>query len=257
VTIMGELAVTVFIASLVGSVHCVGMCGPFVALTTLGRKKTRRPFLPTAAYNLGRGVSYAGVGAVAGTLGMVIDGGGALAGIQRMATMLAGLTMIVVGAVWLLDLVGGVRSASHTRSRWSRAITKRLRAGLAATERLAVIPRAATVGVLTSFMPCGWLYAFAITAAGTGSPGRGAAVMTAFWAGSVPILTLLGMSVGRISPWMRRRLPMLMAVLVLAVGVFTVTHRASIALPNPSNETTPSGEVITPDIPDVPPCHAS
>jgi uncharacterized protein len=253
---MWELAATVFLASLVGSVHCVGMCGPFVALTSLGRAKTRRPLGPTVAYNVGRGVAYAGVGAIAGSLGLLLDAGGTLAGIQRSATMLAGVTMIVIGAVWLLDLVGGARSLARPRSRVSTAIANRLRAGFASTEYFGPIPRAATVGVLTSFMPCGWLYAFAITAAGTGSPGRGAALMVAFWAGNVPILTLLGVGMGRISPLMRRRLPIVMASLVLGVGVFTVAHRSSIALPDAPSESSPPAEDV-PDVPTSAPCHAS
>jgi uncharacterized protein len=250
---MWELAVTVFLASLVGSVHCVGMCGPFVALTSIGRRKTRRPLGPTTAYNLGRGIAYTGIGALAGTLGLAIDTGGALAGAQRAATTLAGLTMIVIGAVWLLDLIGGRRSWGRTRSTVGMAITRRLRTVFLSSERLGPIPRAATLGMLTSFMPCGWLYAFAITAAGTGSPLRGAALMAAFWAGNVPILAVLGTGVGRLSPLVQRRLPLVMAILLLAVGVFTVTHRSSIIPPAP-----PEGpaDATSTDVPGAPPCHA-
>lgn len=249
---MWELAVTVFVASVAGSVHCVGMCGPFVALTSLGRRKTRRPLGPMAAYNLGRGVAYAGIGALAGAVGMAIDTGGVLAGVQRAATTLAGLSMIVIGSVWLLDLVGGARSLNRTRSTIGGAIAKRLRAGFESSRGLSPIQRAATLGMLTSLMPCGWLYAFAITAAGTGSPVRGAALMTAFWAGNVPILALLGTGVHRLSPLVRRRLPLVMASLVLAVGVFTVVRRSAIV---PQPPPPPANDVSSHDVPQTPSCH--
>jgi uncharacterized protein len=251
---MWEMAATVFVASLAGSVHCVGMCGPFVALTTIGRAKVRRPIGPTAAYNLGRGIAYAGVGALAGTIGLGIDAGGHLAGMQRAAATLAGVTMIVIGAVWLLDLLGGSRSFARTRSTVTEAIAARLRSGFASSRRLGPIPRAAMLGVLTSLMPCGWLYAFALTAAGTGSPLGGAALMVAFWAGNVPILMAFGAGVHRLSPLVRRRLPIVMAGLVLAVGVFTVAFRSTIVV-EPSSAT--PTEASTPEIPSTPPCHAS
>jgi uncharacterized protein len=248
---MWELAVTVFVASLAGSVHCVGMCGPFVALTSLGRSKARRSLGPTAAYNGGRGIAYAAIGAAAGTVGMAIDTGGVLAGVQRAATTLAGLTMIVIGAIWLLDLVVGARGFGRTRSKVSAAIARRLEAAFASSRGLRPIPRAATLGVLTSLMPCGWLYAFAITAAGTGSPAKGAALMVAFWAGNVPILALLATGMHRISPLVRRRLPLVMACLVLLVGIFTVVRRSTI-VPQPSTSSEASGA----DVPQQPPCHA-
>src|SRR5690606_36784244 len=128
---------------------CVGMCGPFVALTTLGRRKTRRPLAPAVAYNLGRGVAYAVVGALAGGIGMAIDAGGMLAGMQRAATMLAGVTMIVIGAVWLLDLLAGARSLGGPRDRVAEAITRRLRALFASSQSLGPLPRAAALGMLT------------------------------------------------------------------------------------------------------------
>lgn len=249
---MWELAATVFIASLAGSVHCVGMCGPFVALTTLGRSPARRPMAPVVAYNLGRGAAYAAVGALAGTLGLAIDGGGVLAGVQRAAATLAGLTMTVIGAIWLLDLTVGARTLGPLRGRLGSAIARRLRSAFERSRGLDPIPRAAMLGVLTTFMPCGWLYAFAITAAGTGSPFWGAVLMLAFWAGSVPLLTIFGKGVQHLSPLVRRRLPLVMAALVFGVGIFTLLHRSSLPLHSP-----PPASPEGPQVPTAPPCHAS
>ena len=61
--------------------------------------------------------------------------------------------------------------------------------------RLTPLPRALSTGLLTAFLPCGWLYLFALKAAETGSPLRGALFMIAFWLGSVPALVLVGAGV--------------------------------------------------------------
>ncbi len=65
---------TVFIASLFGSLHCVGMCGPLAMLASSSvhplHRRQRSVYLPAVvAYHLSRVISYALIGAVAGLLG--------------------------------------------------------------------------------------------------------------------------------------------------------------------------------------------
>src|ERR1035437_6097063 len=55
-----------FLIGLLGGTHCVGMCGGIVGALSMGAGK--RPSLHLA-YNLGRIISYAVAGAIAGTLG--------------------------------------------------------------------------------------------------------------------------------------------------------------------------------------------
>ena len=239
----------VWIASVLGSPHCVGMCGPFVALAVVRRGPeaaatgTDRRVL---AYNLGRLIAYTAIGVLAGGLGMAIDAGGRLAGAQRAATTLAGITMICVGVLQLLAHVGWSRRrsrASQAVGRLAHAVGRRARAWPASS-------RAVGLGLATSLMPCGWLYVFAVAAAGTASPLSGAATMAVFWLGTLPALTLFGAVLGRLSQRARRVLPVVSAGLVLAVGVFTLVMRAPIELPlHDPSPAAPSSEA-------VPPCHA-
>src|SRR5207249_4065961 len=55
--------------------------------------------------------------------------------------------------------------------------------------------RAIATGLLTTLIPCGWLYAFVITAAGTGNALNGAALMAVFWIGTLPMMTAIGVGV--------------------------------------------------------------
>jgi sulfite exporter TauE/SafE len=87
------------------------------------------------------------------------------------------------------------------------------------------VPRALSIGLLTALLPCGWLYLFAVVAAGTASPWRGAAVMAAFWLGSVPILVALGIGVQALAGTLGRRLPLVSAVVILLLGVSTLVLR--------------------------------
>lgn len=211
----------VFLASLLGSPHCAGMCGGLVAFYAGTSEKGRA--LGHAAYNLGRLTSYAALGALAGSLGALVDVVGKLAGLQRAAAILAGAAMIA----WGLSSLARLRGWSVPRLAASRAMGAL--AGRAA-RRLRDRPplvRAAAVGLVTGLLPCGLLYAFIVSAAATGSAGAGAALMALFWTGTLPVMVGLGLAAQRLSGRLRRHLPAFTAVLLVVAGVFTVGMRAA------------------------------
>jgi uncharacterized protein len=85
--------------------------------------------------------------------------------------------------------------------------------------------RAMVVGLVTTLLPCGFLYAYVTIAAGTGSPLRGVLVMAAFWAGTVPVMAGLGAAAGRVLAPLRLRLPALSASALVLIGLLTVTGK--------------------------------
>ena len=91
---MTPLLATVFAASLVGSMHCIGMCGPFVAFYSGadGSAGARR-LLSHAAYSGGRLLTYVIFGLAAGAIGAVLDVAGSLAGGQRIAASIGPSSM--------------------------------------------------------------------------------------------------------------------------------------------------------------------
>jgi len=215
------LLVPVAAASLLGSVHCAGMCGGFVAITGDGVTGRAR-FLAQLSYNAGRLVSYTILGAAAGFLGRALDLAGAAAGIGRAAALITGSIMILWGMGALLE-TQGVRVF---RGKW--AVPPKLTRALASLRGLPAAWRGLLLGLSTTLLPCGWLYAFAVTAAGTASPLSGALLMAAFWTGNLPVLLGLGMALGAVVGRMRRHIPVLSAAVIFAVGLFTVTARANL-----------------------------
>ena len=80
-------------------------------------------------------------------------------------------------------------------------------------------------GLITGLLPCGWLWAFAISAAGTGSPVVGAMLMIAFWLGTVPAMVgVLGLA-GPVVARVRARLPLVTAFALIALGLATLGMR--------------------------------
>ncbi len=220
---MTALLLTVFAASLVGSLHCIGMCGPFVAFYSGsdGSAGARR-LLSHAAYSGGRLTTYILFGLAAGTVGAALDVAGSLAGVQRVAAVVAGVTMILWGILALLQL-RGIRIFRHSSG--NGRISGLLRRGFSLVGGKPPLIRAAAVGLLSGLLPCGWLWAFVVTAAGTGSSTGGAAVMAAFWAGTVPALLAVGLGAQLLSAPLRRRVPTVTAVLLVALGLIAIFGR--------------------------------
>lgn len=222
---MSALLTTVFIASLLGSLHCVGMCGPFALLAGTGDGRAFR-VAPTVAYSGGRLISYMLVGILFGSLGLALNHSVPIAAWQQTATTVAGLLMVVVGGIALLRQLGWQIRLPRVAGPLERTLGSLIRWG----KQWSPLRRAALIGLASSLMPCGWLYVFALAAAGTASPLWGGLVMAVFWAGTVPIMVALGLGWGRLSGSFQARVPLTMAVLVILIGGFTLVYRSPIDL---------------------------
>lgn len=227
----------VMLASLLGSTHCAGMCGAFVAIATakppegMACSASGKPCPGSsraaliAAYNLGRLTTYTALGSIAGAVGAGVDLGGTAVGVQRAAAILAGLTIMCFGIIAVLrHLNVPIRKAPVPRFMRDLVVRAgRLVAGLPP------LGRAAAMGLFTTLLPCGWLWAFVITAAGTGSAALGALVMACFWAGTLPIMISLGVGLQSLAGRMGRlgrAVPLIVSLAMVAVGLFSVVNRA-------------------------------
>jgi uncharacterized protein len=218
-----ELVIPVVGASLLGSLHCAFMCGGLVSAMGVGTGTCRVTWGRQFSFHLGRLAVYVSLGAAFGAMGSAIDLVGRQAGVIRGAAFLAGALVVVGGLAGLLSSQG-VRlptwSVPATAQRWMVA---RLSGG-----RRGARTQALLLGACTALLPCGWLYAFVLSAAGTGSLMAGALLMAAFWLGTVPALLGLGVFVQRLSGPLRRHVPVLGAALLVLVGLFTILHRVNI-----------------------------
>lgn len=229
---------TVGIASLLGSMHCVGMCGPLAlwASGCNGECQHRSVVLATGLYHTGRLALYALVGLAAGQLGSLLELGGQTLGWQLLTARIAGVVMIAVGIhqvyrIWQIKKLSKKAPAGDKPTAGAATAPKQ---GLVVRLLVKFRPyifslpfgtRALLVGALTALLPCGWLYLFAMFAAATSSPQQGALVMVAFWAGTLPALTALVLGIQRLSAKSRKLLPFVTAVLLVCAGGFTFAGR--------------------------------
>jgi sulfite exporter TauE/SafE len=169
---------TAFLAGLLGSGHCFGMCGGIAA--GLGAMSRGRAFVPALQFNLARLVSYAVLGLVsAGILG----GLSGFAGAGRWLRLVTAGMIFMIGLRFLFNFRGLELIERGGAGLWKKVMPVALRAG----SRQDWIGRL-TLGACWGFLPCGLVYTLLLTAASMGSPGGGALTMLAFGTGTLPAM---------------------------------------------------------------------
>lgn len=197
--------VSIFLAGLFGSVHCVGMCGGFCITASKG--KTGSIF-----YNLGRLVSYTCMGAIFGGIGSVLF---QIDGADVVIKILVGLFMIVVA----LSMMGMVR--------------------LPKIKTLEKVGSPFTIGLLNGLMPCGLLTIAWAVAAASGSVLSGGLTMACFCLGTMPLMLCLGSLSGSFQKF--HAVYRVLAVFVAVFGLLSISQGFSLAgvgMPTTSNEAT-------------------
>jgi len=169
---------TAFLAGLLGSGHCFGMCGGIAA--GLGAMARGRAIVPALQFNLARLVSYSALGLIsAGILGGFAE----LTQAGRWLRLLTSAMIFLIGLRFLFDFRGLELIERGGAGLWKKIMPLALRAG----QRQDWIGRMA-LGVCWGFLPCGLVYSLLLTAASTASPLGGAVTMFAFGAGTLPAM---------------------------------------------------------------------
>lgn len=212
-----------FLIGLMGSVHCLGMCGGVVGALTLSlppaiRASPRRMLPYILSYNVGRISSYVLAGAFVGMLGSQAFRALSLDNARLIGQLIAGGFLIVLGmyvAGWSWVLGSLEKLGAHI---WRR-IEPMGRHYLPVRHPT----QAFAVGLLWGWLPCGLVYAALAWSLVAGDAVRGAVSMLAFGLGTLPMLFAMGAAAKWLSALTRhlafRRL--VAAVLVL-FGVYTM-----------------------------------
>ena len=218
---------TAFLLGLVGSLHCTGMCGPLALALPAAGETTPGYVLGRVAYNMGRIVTYCLLGIVFGLAGWTFM----LAGLQRW-------TSIGLGVALLLGLFASRKlvlslpvtfTVNQLKSRMSVLLRRRSFAALA------------VLGLLNGLLPCGLVYVACAGAAATGGTLAGAWYMTAFGAGTVPMMLAISLSGKLVPTSLRLKLVKTIPVCVFLLGTLLILRGMSLGVPYLSPDMSGSG----------------
>ncbi len=211
-----------FVAGLVTSLHCAGMCGPLSCTLMPGRGDRSDPQLVSTTYHVTRLVGYSALGALAGGIG------------RAPLLFLSDSALRWLPWVLVVFFVG-------LALRWDRHLPK-----IAALGKLtwkiqgwmrgrSRVEAAAALGFATPLLPCGPLYFIVSLALLSGSWLRGIEVMLAFGLGTVPLLWLAQTQF----QWVRQRLSplwlgrMRVTLALATAGIIGWRLRATLGFPGP------------------------
>jgi sulfite exporter TauE/SafE len=214
----------IVLGGVLGSSHCVGMCGGFALLIGVGAPSVAKNLTRQLVYSSGRIFTYAFLGATAGCAGLWFSRQSThLVHAQALLSLAAGILLIVQGLITLRLIPSPAALLGHAGGKGGACLGGSLVGPFFASPRWNLVFLA---GILNGFLPCGLVYAYLALASSTASLPRGLVTMAAFGAGTVPVMVLTGVGVAAFSLTRRRQLFRIAGVCVLLTGVLAVSRGA-------------------------------
>ena len=183
-----------FIMGLLGSAHCMGMCGGLTVALSSGCEPSRQATL-SLVYQLFRVCSYAILGGIAGALGDVMS-------------RWTDFPVLMIAASVLLIMMG-----LYLMGRWSLLTVLEKQGGklwkYVVPVQKKFLPirnfsQAASIGLLWGLLPCGLVYSALAVSAASGSAINGVVTMLAFGLGTLPALYITGVFAKQLLQWFKK-----------------------------------------------------
>ena len=206
---------------LLGSFHCVGMCGPIALAIPLKTDSWLARIFGGVLYNLGRAITYAVMGAVFGLLGR----GLVMSGFQQWVS-------IIMGAIMILSVI----TPSIYKNRFNAdkgvfSFVGKVKMSLGKLFAQRSYSSLLMIGLLNGLLPCGLVY-FAIAGAiATGSSSSGSMFMFIFGLGTLPMLLAISLIGNMITLELRKKITKLIPYAIVFIGVLFILRGLSLGIP--------------------------
>lgn len=212
---------TGLIIGLVGSLHCLGMCGPIAVSLPLGKGTTVNKLAKNLVFHGGRLLTYGVLGAVFGTVGTGIR----LAGLQQWASIGIGIIMILS---LVIPYIFNIRTAPENLfSGLSGIIAGRFGDFF----RKPTFFNLLLAGFLNGLLPCGLVYVALAGALNTHSLLSGVLFMLAFGFGTVPALVSLSLLGNLAGMNIRKKIKRIVPAFILILGVLFILRGLNLGIP--------------------------
>lgn len=213
--------ITALIFGLLGSFHCVGMCGPIAFLLPVDRNNPVKRVLQIASYHAGRLFTYATIGLLFGFLGSRLQ----LFGIQQQLSIAIGVLMIL--AILLPNRMVSTYLGTQFLYKW----VGKLKSALGNALKGKSIDRFFTIGFLNGLLPCGLVYMAVFGSVAAGGAWEGSLYMVFFGLGTIPLMTTATYLGNFLKAGLRQRLLKAIPVVVVIVGMLFVLRGLGLGIP--------------------------
>ncbi|MBZ0201421.1 MAG: sulfite exporter TauE/SafE family protein [Ignavibacteria bacterium] len=208
---------TGFLVGLLGSFHCIGMCGPIA----LALPKSNSVVATRLLYNFGRVITYSIIGLLFGLLGSRLE----MIGLQRIISISLGVLIILVVVIpvsyrmKLSNALGLYRLVGLLKSYFGRMF------------RMHSMSSMLVLGMLNGLLPCGFVYIGVTGAIAVGDTLNGMLFMTMFGLGTIPVMLGTSLIGGVINLNLRQRVTRLLPVFSIILAVIFIMRGLNLGIP--------------------------
>jgi sulfite exporter TauE/SafE len=208
-----------FFMGLLGSIHCVGMCGPLVMALPLVDKQGFQKFLAIALYHIGKMGSYAMLGIIFGLLGS-----------QFPMYLLQQNLSVVIGLIMLLYVlyVFVLKPKHIVNLNFLYQPIVSLLSIMFKQKSTAIF---LLIGFLNGLLPCGMVYLALTSALATQHVLQGGLLMLFFGLGTAPALLLVSFGGQLISVSARRKFQSWLPVFIVTMGLILILRGMNLGIP--------------------------
>ncbi|WP_432713396.1 sulfite exporter TauE/SafE family protein [Pedobacter sp.] len=196
-----------FMIGLLGSVHCIGMCGPLAFAVPSIKPGLGYLLLDKVLYQGGRIISYCILGLLIGLIGRQLW----MAGMQQGISIFTGL-LIIFAACSRIFKFSGSKGPSFLLKPFNKLF------GYALKHRANHL----IIGMINGLLPCGFVYLALAGAVNTGGIVNAAAYMFYFGLGTAPLMLLATVSMGFTGNLFRNRINKVIPFMMLFLGLWFI-----------------------------------
>ena len=215
------MILSAIILGLMGSMHCVGMCGPIAFMLPVDQSNNYKKFGQIFIYHFGRLMAYGLIGLVFGFLGK----GFSIFGAQQKLSIAVGVLMILV------VLIPYKTFNKYNFSKPIYKVISKVKNQLGKELKKKSPDTFLTIGFLNGFLPCGLVYMALFGAIAMGNALQGSLYMMLFGLGTVPLMTIAIYFSGLLKGGIRQKVQKAIPVFVVVIGLLFILRGLGLGIP--------------------------
>ncbi|AXT51076.1 sulfite exporter TauE/SafE family protein [Aquimarina sp. BL5] len=216
------MLLSAFILGLLGSFHCIGMCGPIAFMLPLDHKNHLKKFFQISLYHLGRLLAYSIIGLFFGLVGKSLN----IFGMQQGLSISIGVLMI------LLVLIPSSIFMKYNFSKPVYKVISNVKNALGKELKKKTPDTFLTIGFLNGFLPCGLIYMAVFAAIALGSIMESSMYVLLFGLGTVPLMTAVVYARNLFKgKWIRKHIQKAIPVFVVMMGLLFILRGMGLGIP--------------------------
>lgn len=229
------MVLSAFILGLLGSFHCVGMCGPIAFMLPVNRSNTIQKFFQVFLYHFGRLLAYSIIGVFFGILGKSFS----IFGLQQKLSIAVGVMMIILVITPYQIFI------KYNFSKPVYKIIAKVKNSLGAALKKKTPDTFLSIGFLNGFLPCGLVYMAVFGSIASSSILQGSLYMLLFGLGTIPLMTVAVYAGNFLSQKARQHIQKAIPVFVILIGLLFILRGLGLGIPYLSPK--PAVETVSAD----------